>query len=130
MKIFLYLLVLVVSFGPSALLFILGVIFSPVWVYSLIESGFFTLIPLLLVIAGGFGFWGMLALNNLTLHPHRTDTSPKRLVIYLSLGILSSCVVTGFAVYLDWKLAIVMFLPIPVTGYLTFRNRTYFCNLA
>ena len=85
-----------------------------------------TLIPFLIVVAGLLGFWGMLALNNLTLYPHKTDTPPNRLVVYLSLGCIASLTATVFAAYIDWLFAIAMFLPIPVTACLTYRNRAYF----
>lgn len=126
MKSIVYLVVLIVSFAPSAILLTLGVIFSPVWLYGLFESRMATLMPLLLVVGGLLGFWGMLALNNLTLYPHKTDTPPKRLVVYLSLGCIASSTATVFAAYMDWLLAVAMFLPIPVTACLTYRNRAYF----
>ena len=126
MKSILYFVVLIVSFGPSAILLTLGVIFSPVWLYQLFESKMATLIPFLIVVAGLLGFWGMLALNNLTLYPHKTDTPPNRLIVYLSLGCIASFTATVFAAYIDWLFAIAMFLPIPVTACLTYRNRAYF----
>jgi len=126
MKNIFYLAVLIVSFGPSTVLLVLGAIFSPVWLYSLFESQMATLIPLLLVVCGLLGFWGMLALNNLTLYPHRTDTPPKRLAVYLSLGCLASLTVTIFTAPIRWLLAVAMFLPIPVTACLTYSNRAYF----
>ncbi|WP_370134630.1 hypothetical protein [Alteromonas sp.] len=126
MKSILYFVVLIVSFGPSAILLTLGVIFSPAWLYSMFESKMATLVPFLMVVAGLLGFWGMLALNNLTLYPYKTDTPPKRLIVYLSLGCIASLTATIFAAYMDWLLVIAMFLPIPVTACLTYRNRAYF----
>jgi membrane protease YdiL (CAAX protease family) len=126
MKSILYFAVLIVSFGPSVILLTLGVIFSPAWLYSLFESQMATMVPFLMVVAGLLGFWGMLALNNLTLYPYKTDTPPKRLIVFLSLGCIASLTATIFAAYMDWLLAIAMFLPIPVTACLTYRNRAYF----
>ena len=126
MKSIVYFVVLIVSFGPSAILLTLGVIFSPAWLYSLFESQMATLVPFLMVVAGLLGFWGILALNNLTLYPHKTDTPPKRLIVYLSLGCIASLTATIIAAYMDWLLAIAMFLPIPITACLTYRNRAYF----
>ena len=68
----------------------------------------------------------MLALNNQTLYPHKTDTPPNRLIVYLSLGCIASFTATIFAAYIDWICAIATFIPIPVTACLTYRNKAYF----
>ena len=121
----LYILEFMIGFAPSLLILTLGVIFSPAILIGLFAGHSSSILFAFLVAGGLLGFWGAISLLVLTLHPEQENTKPKRLKIYIVLGVLSSAV-ASYSVG-DTNLYLLPFIiaPLFVTLHLVFVQRHY-----
>ena len=114
-----------IGFAPSLIILSLGVVFSPVIIVGLFTGEPTTLLYGLLVLFGLLGFWGAISLLVLTLHPEQENTKPKRLKIYISLGVISSAIASyGVGGTNEYLLPFII-APLFVTLHLVYVQRHY-----
>ena len=125
LKRFAYIVEFFIGFAPSLLLLSLGVVFSPVIIVGLFSGNLTTLFYGLLVLFGLLGFWGAISLLVLTLHPEQENTKPKRLKVYISLGVVSSAVASYAVGGTNEYLLPFIIAPLFVTLHLVYVQRHY-----
>jgi len=120
-----YVIEFVIGFAPSLLILSVGVIFSPIIIVGLLAGEPNILLYGLLVLFGLFGFWGAISLLVLTLHPEQENTKPKRLKIYIALGVISSAVASYAVGGTNEYLLPFIIAPLFVTLHLVYVQRHY-----
>jgi len=125
MKRLAYIIEFIIGFAPSLLLLSLGVVFSPVIIVGLFAGEPIILLYGCLVLFGLFGFWGAISLLVLTLHPEQENTKPKRLKIYIALGVISSAISSYAAGGTNEYLLPFIIAPLFVTLHLVYVQRHY-----
>ncbi|MBE0368135.1 hypothetical protein [Pseudoalteromonas aurantia] len=125
LKRFAYIIEFMIGFAPSLLLLILCVVFSPVIFVGLFSGELTVLLYTTLVLFGLCGFWGAISLLVLTLHPEQENTKPKRLKVYVALGVISSAIVSYSVGGTNIYLLPFIIAPLFVTLHLVYVQRRY-----
>lgn len=115
----------VIAFFAVTYLWILSVIVSPLTIIALFTGADENFIPLILTIAGGFGFWGIIQLAIKIISPKLPVTEPKRLKVFLCSGV-ASLVLGGYFFEVSSLSESLMFLvPILATLHFIYLGRSY-----
>lgn len=120
-----YIVEFMIGFGPSLLVLTLGVIFSPVIILGIFSGEPMYLFYVLLVLFGLCGFWGAISLLVLTLHSEQENTKPKRLKIYICMGVISSSITSYMIGVSNIYLLPFVIAPLFVTLHLAYVQRNY-----
>lgn len=114
-----------VGFSVLIIYWIMGVIMSPVMVLRLLVNAEFEMaFPVLVIVLGGVGVWGMLQLMVKVLAPGVRVANPRRLLVYVCCGLLAVSVVAVFSGFED-DFFLVFLPPVLVTIHFIYLARWY-----
>ncbi|KZN50810.1 hypothetical protein N476_15075 [Pseudoalteromonas luteoviolacea H33] len=123
---FLYIVEFVLAFGPSFIVLVLALIFSPALLLGLDQDILSKRLIFVLIILGFGGFWGAISLIGLTLFPFQENTKPTRLKLYIMPGVIASTMASFYAGTMSLYLLPVFIAPLLMTLQLVIKQRYYF----
>jgi hypothetical protein len=114
-----------VGFSVLIYFWVLGLIMSPVMVLRLLVNAEFEMVfPVLAIVLGGVGLWGMLQLIVKVMAPGSRVAAPCRLLVYVVCGLLAVSVVAVFLRF-DDNFFLIFLPPVLVTIHFMYLVREY-----
>lgn len=117
---------MVIGFGIPVYMWVFGVIMSPIIVLGVFTGGGIEMAaPLMAIVLGGVGAWGMLQLAVKVLDPSARITPPKRLLSYTSCGFGAVLLATMFLGFEPAVVGLILIPPLVVSAHFLYLARGY-----
>lgn len=114
------------GFALPVYIWLLGLIVSPLFVVQLVADGDFRAgVPLVAMIFGGVGLWGVLQLAVKVMEPEANVARGKRLRVYIAFGFISLGVAALFIGFEPGWFGFVFLPPALVAVHFVFLTRGY-----
>lgn len=115
-----------IGFCLPLYLWVFGVIMSPLLLLALVAEGAFELVlPLIALVLGAFGVWGVLQLMIKVLRPDARVAAPGILLRYIACGLVALLLASVFIGPPPMSLVLMLAPPIVVSAHFLYLSRQY-----